>query len=140
VRILAIGVFLFAAIGSAITPPAHADWRGGGVRDRIEHQRSLIERGISSGDLTEREARSLWRAHREISELNDDLRQADMPREERHRIIHTKLDREERHLRELMHNDHRRYDDRREPGRHRGQENRDSGDWVGYPNRYRSER
>ena len=99
----------------AITLPAQAAPDRADFRDRLEHQQTRIERGIDSGDLTKREAGELREEHRAIRRLAEHLRADGYSWRERSRILDRKLDRTERHIRQLMQNDEVRHD--RGPGR-----------------------
>ena len=111
-------ILLLTGLSLILAFPAWAD-RGSSYRDRMEHQKSMIERGIRSGELTEREARRLRTEQREIRDLADELRDSRMPRERRHRILNARLDRAEQHIRELTRNEHRSRDYRPPRGDHR---------------------
>ncbi len=94
---------LFAIAGMLAVFPAQADHDVYGIRDRLEHQQAVIERGIETGALTRYEAMSLQREQREIRELAADLRQAGTSHAEREQILDARLDRAERHIRKSLH-------------------------------------
>ncbi|MFD2111328.1 hypothetical protein [Thiorhodococcus fuscus] len=107
---------LIVTLGAAIAAPAQARPDRGSVYDRMDDQVRIMERGIESGDLTEREVKILRREQYEIRDLAKDLRAEGDSSNKRHRILERRLDRAEDHIRAFMHNDDRRYrHDRRGP-------------------------
>jgi hypothetical protein len=102
---------LFGIAGLLAIAPAQA----GGIRDRLEHQQAVIERGIETGALTRREAKELRREQREIRDLAEDLRDAGASRGERQRILDARLDRIDHRLRKALHD----RDERPRDGRYR---------------------
>ena len=101
---------ILIALGLLVAVPAHAQ-RGGGPRleDRLDRQQSAIDRGIDRGELTRDEARSLNREQREIRRLLEDLRRDGYPPREARRMVERRLERADRHIYDLTHNDERRH-------------------------------
>jgi hypothetical protein len=85
--------------------PAQAQ-RGGpsGPRfdDRLDRQSSAIQRGIDSGELTRREARTLRREQDEARQFMRDLRREGYPPHEARRMIDRRLDRVDRQIRRAV--------------------------------------
>ncbi|ADC62947.1 hypothetical protein [Allochromatium vinosum] len=125
-------LLVLMASGLLLSLPAQAQ-RGGppGPRfdDRLDFQSSSIQRGIDSGELTRREARRLRQEQDEARQFMRDLRRDGYPPHEARRMIERRLDRVDRHIRELSRNSDvaphyrgdrrgpppRDYDDRRGP-------------------------
>jgi hypothetical protein len=95
-KIISTFVFTIAVLINAL--PAQAD----DIRDRIEHQRAVIERGVESGTLTIRDARKLREEHREIRDLARELDQAGISRRERRHVLDKRLDRIDQKLRNSL--------------------------------------
>ncbi len=110
---------ILLATGVLVALPAQAQ-RGGGfnVEERMDRQQGAIERGIDSGMLTRREAKSLQREQREIRHMLGEYRRDGYPPREIRRVLADRLDRAERHIRDLSHNEEVSYrgrDDHRPP-------------------------
>ncbi len=106
-------IALFSVVGVLTTFPAQAN----SIRDRLEHQQAVIERGIENGSITRREAKELRNEQRDIRELAEELRDAGASRNERRRVLESRLDRIDHRLRKALHDrDARpRRDDRYRP-------------------------
>ncbi|MBK1642380.1 hypothetical protein CKO12_10920 [Chromatium okenii] len=104
---------LFSLAGVLMALPAQAD----SIRDRLEHQRAVIERGIDNGSITRREAKELHSEQRDIRQLAEELRDAGASRSERRRVLESRLDRIDRRLRKALRDrdDRPRRDDRYRP-------------------------
>ena len=100
-----IAVLLLTAAGLLAALPAQA----GGVRERIEHQQMVIERGLETGVLTRHEALKIRREQRELRELAEDLRESGTSRMERQQILDSRLDRIDRPYDNQRNNDRDRF-------------------------------
>lgn len=89
---------LLTISGLLVTVSVQAD----GIRDRLEHQQAVIERGIETGALTRREVKELRQEQRDIRRLAEDLHDAGTSRGERRRILNTRLDRIDHRLRKAL--------------------------------------
>ena len=100
-------LLVLVATGLLLSLPAQAQ-RGGpsGPRfdDRLDRQSSAIQRGIDSGQLTRREARTLRREQDDARQYMRDLRREGYPPHEARRMIERRLDRVDRHIRDLSNN------------------------------------
>jgi hypothetical protein len=100
-------LLVLMATGVLLSLPAQAQ-RGGppGPRfdDRLDRQSSVIQRGIDSGELTRREARTLRRDQDEARQFMRDVRRDGYPPHEARRMIERRLDQVDRRIRELSNN------------------------------------
>ena len=100
-------VLILMATGWLLSLPAQAQ-RGGpaGPRfdERLDRQEAAIQRGLDSGELTRREARTLRREQDEVRQFMHELRRDGYPPHEAQRLIERRLDRVGRHIRELSGN------------------------------------
>ncbi|BCU06844.1 hypothetical protein [Allochromatium tepidum] len=100
-------LLVLVATGLLLSLPAQAQ-RGGppGPRfdDRLDRQSTAIQRGIDSGELTRREVRRLRQEQDEARQFIRDLRRDGYPPHEARRMIERRLDRVDRHIRELSRN------------------------------------
>lgn len=125
-------LLVLAATGLLLSLPAQAQraWpHEPRFEDRLDHQSRAIQRGIDSGELTRREASRLRHERDEVRQFMRDLRRGGYPPHEARRMIERRLDRLDRHIRELSRNSDvaphyrgdrrgpppRDYDDRRGP-------------------------
>lgn len=117
---------LASTLALMVALPAQARPQGGDLYERLDRQQSAIDRGVDSGALTWREAKILRTEHREIRDLARSLRNPRHARDDRHqrretrRLLDIKLDRADRHIRRMAHNDEVRWSgrhDRRSSGR-----------------------
>ncbi|PQJ97147.1 hypothetical protein [Chromatium okenii] len=89
---------LLAAVGLIATLPAQAE----GIRDRIERQQMMIERGLETGALTRHEAQDFRREQRELRKIAGSLRDSGASRMERQQVLDSRLDRIDRRLKRAM--------------------------------------
>ncbi|MBK1694297.1 hypothetical protein CKO09_06020 [Chromatium weissei] len=101
-------VLLLTAVGLIATLPAQADR----IRDRIEHQRMMMERGLETGALTRHEVQELRREQRKLRQMAESLRDSGASRMEQRQVLDTRLDRIDRRIKKAMRDDDRQRDDR----------------------------
>jgi hypothetical protein len=89
--------------------PAFAGHRHDRLLDRLDRQQNRIERGIDSGELTRREARTLKKQQRRIHRLAREFYADDHLCKRERRILHKKLNRASDRIYALKHNDEYRY-------------------------------
>lgn len=96
-------MMLFLALFIGLSPDAMAS----GIQERVDNAQRRIERGISSGALTRQEGHRLRDEFRQIRrDERRALADGHMDRRERERL-NQELDRLERHISHLKHNDAR---------------------------------
>lgn len=107
-----------AVLALAVALPLAAQPGGEDLRDWMTRQQREIQRGVDTGVLTDREARSLRREQRDIRALGDDMRREGYPPHEARRRLEERLRAADRHIYDLKNNDEVVYapwDDRRPP-------------------------
>ncbi|NEX22898.1 hypothetical protein G3480_21775 [Thiorhodococcus mannitoliphagus] len=110
---------LASTLALIIALPAQAKPHGDSLRERLDRQQTAIDRGVDSGALTRREADILRTEQREIRDLARSLRDERHPARKSQRLLGSKLDRAERHIRRLASNDEVRQSGKRH-GRSQG--------------------
>lgn len=118
------GILILTSIGLLTALPAQAQRGGQGFEGWMDRQQHAIQRGIDSGALTRREARSLRREQREIRRFGEQLRQDGYSPREGRRLMKEQLQRADWHIEDLLHNRARAYD--RDDDRHPRWDQRDS--------------
>lgn len=100
-------LLVLAATGLLLSLPAQAQRNGPPdprFDDRLDRQSSAIQRGIDSGELTRREARTLRHEQDEARQFMRDLRREGYPPHEARRMIDRRLDHLDRQIRKLSDN------------------------------------
>ena len=97
---------LAAAFSVLAVAPAYAGHgHGSGVWDRLERQHARIERGVESGELTPKEAKTLRKQHRKLHRVARKFAEhGGLSRKER-RILDRRLDKASDRIWTLKHNE-----------------------------------
>ncbi|EXJ13973.1 hypothetical protein [Imhoffiella purpurea] len=113
-------------LGTVLAAPVQARPDRYDVSDRFDHQVRLIERGMRSGELTDREVKRLRHEQYQLRDMARDLRHDGYSRHDR-RLLDRRMDRAEDHIWQLRNNDERRshHDKRYQPSPR--QDDRDGG-------------
>lgn len=105
-----IKILLALPLIGCLTMPAYANSDSSHFQSRIDKQHMKIKKGIKSGELTKREAKSLRREHRHISKLNKLFMQdGELNRFEK-RTLKNELKTAKYRIKKLTHNERKHFD------------------------------
>ena len=105
VMLLAIAAVMVMVMGAVVYADGHS---GRDVRERLDNMQVRIDRGISSGELTGREAEHLQRELRRIRHEFQEMKWDGLSPRER-RTLEKDMDRVERDISRKKHNERRAY-------------------------------